>query len=130
MPKKTDSEIEQWVLRELRSSGKVGSREICVFACGEVVTLKGSVQSYKSKLAAEEAAYRVAGVLEIINEIRVKPYTALIEKSSASASLAALRRQGVLVHPTAIEPYGCKSADGVNQVDVRVPGCKRCLNNA
>lgn len=103
MPSKTDSEIEQWVLRELGSSGKLYSPEICVFAFAGVVRLRGSVQSYKNKLAAEEAAYRAPGVLGVVNEIRIEPCAALIGKGSTSISLTEFRRQGGLVHRTAIE---------------------------
>lgn len=42
MRSKTDSEIEQRVLEELRLSDKVGSTEICVFASNGIVKLSGS----------------------------------------------------------------------------------------
>ena len=50
---KTDSEIEQWVLRALSLSGKICSREVCVFACDGVVSLRGSAESSKDKVAIE-----------------------------------------------------------------------------
>jgi hypothetical protein len=103
MPSKSDSEIEQWVLRELGSSGKSHSPEICVFASAGVVRLRGSVQSYRNKLTAEEAAYRAPGVLGVVNEIRIEPCAAVIEKVFTSLSLTKFRRQGGLVHRTAIE---------------------------
>jgi osmotically-inducible protein OsmY len=37
-----------------------------------VVTLTGTVSSYAKRLAAQEAAHRVAGVLDVANDIQVK----------------------------------------------------------
>ena len=54
MHRKTDSEIEQAVLKELQLqelslSEKTCSREVCVFARDGVVTVKGSALSYADK---------------------------------------------------------------------------------
>lgn len=103
MPGKTDSEIEQWVLRELSMSKRICSREVCVFACDGVVRLKGSAQSNKDKLAIEEAARRATGVAGVVNEIRVKTRTALIEEVSASAPLTESPSPGMLIQPKAIQ---------------------------
>jgi hypothetical protein len=80
MRSKTDSEIEQRVLKELRLSDKVGSAEICVFASNGVVELRGSVTGHKNKSAAEVAAYRADDIRGVINEIRIKPRTTRIER--------------------------------------------------
>ncbi len=103
MLRKTDSEIEQWVLRELSLSEKIGSREVCVFACDGVVRLRGSAQSYQDKLAVEEATRRVTGVVGVVNEMRVKPCTALMERVSASVALTVSPSSGALVQPNAIQ---------------------------
>ncbi len=39
----------------------------------KVVTLTGTVSSWAKRLAAQEAAHRVAGVLDVANDIQVKP---------------------------------------------------------
>lgn len=88
MRSKTDSEIEQRVLKELRLSDKVGSAEICVFASNGIVKLSGSVPDYKDKSAAREAAYRADDIRGVINEIRIKPPTARTEKESAGDMLS------------------------------------------
>jgi len=80
MLRKRDSEVEQWVLRELSLSKKVCSPEICVFSRDGVITLRGSAQTYQDKLSVEEATRRATGVVGVVNEMRVKPSTALIEK--------------------------------------------------
>ena len=110
MLRKTDSEIEQWVLRELSLSEKICSREVCVFARDGVVRLKGSAQSCQDKLAVEEATHRATGVVGVVNEMRVKPCNALIEKVSASVPLTEAFRPDMLVHRIATQHSVAKSA--------------------
>jgi hypothetical protein len=110
MLRKTDSEVEQWVLRELSLSKKVCSPEICVLSRHGVVRLQGSAQSYQDKLAVEEATRRATGVVGVVNEMRVKPCTALIEKVSASVPPREAFRQGVLVHRSATQHIVAKAA--------------------
>jgi len=76
-----DSEIEQRVLRELRAEKSVASKELCVFACGAVVTLKGSVRSMRDKLAAKRAARRAQGVIAVMNDVRIRPAAVLTQDS-------------------------------------------------
>lgn len=78
MHRKTDSEIEQWVLRELMVSKKVHSPEICVLARDGVVSLRGSARSFEDRSAVEEATRRATGVVAVMNELRVKPHTHLL----------------------------------------------------
>lgn len=103
MPRKTDSEIEQWVLRELSLSKKVSSPEICVLARDGVVSLRGSAQSFDERSAVEEATRRAAGVVGVINEMRVKPFTALLARVSPTVVPAEAFRPERLVHRTANE---------------------------
>jgi osmotically-inducible protein OsmY len=100
MPRKTDSEVEQWVLREL-SLSEICSREVCVCAREGVVSLRGRAQSEKDKLAIEEATRRAIGVVGVVNELRVKPSTALIENASATVLLKEPLSPGVSVQPIA-----------------------------
>jgi osmotically-inducible protein OsmY len=70
---KTDSQIQQEVLRELKWDTRVAETEIGVTSEDGVVTLRGSVDSYAKRVAAQEAAHRVTGVLDVANDIEVKP---------------------------------------------------------
>lgn len=103
MHRKTDSEIEQWVVREWRSSQKVCSPEICVLAHDGVVRLRGSAQSFEERSAVEEATRCAPGVVGVVNEIRVKPRTALVTKVSPADVLAPALRPDRLVHGIANE---------------------------
>jgi osmotically-inducible protein OsmY len=68
----SDAEIQQEVLRELRWDTRVEETEVGVEVDKGVVTLTGTVSSYAKKLAAQEAAHRVAGVLDVANNVQVK----------------------------------------------------------
>ena len=87
----TDSETEQWVLRELSAREKIRSREICVLARDGVVRLQGSTQSYSDRLAVEEATRGAPGVVSVVNEMKVKVPTGLIAERSATSALAVPR---------------------------------------
>jgi osmotically-inducible protein OsmY len=72
MTRKHDEQIHQDVLRELRWDSRVEETEVGVEVDQGVVTLTGTVASYAKKLAAQEAAHRVAGVLDVANDMHVK----------------------------------------------------------
>ena len=71
--RKTDSEIKQQVLRELKWDSRIGWAQIGVDVGGGIVTLSGVVNTYGKKSAAQQAAHRVAGVLDVANDIEVRP---------------------------------------------------------
>jgi osmotically-inducible protein OsmY len=68
---KTDAQIQQDVLRELKWDPRLEETDVEVEVNGGVVTLTGTVSSYAKRMAGQEAARRVAGVLDIANEIQV-----------------------------------------------------------
>src|SRR5579884_4316782 len=69
---KSDSEIQQDVYDELEWDSRVEATHIGVVVENGVVTLRGTVRSHAERLAAQEAAHRVAGVLDVANDIDVK----------------------------------------------------------
>ena len=81
----TDSETEQWVLRELSLHPRIRSREICVLARDGVVRLQGSTQNYSDGLAVEEATRGAPGVVSVVNEMKVRVPAGLIAERSATA---------------------------------------------
>jgi osmotically-inducible protein OsmY len=72
MAPKSDSEIHRQVLQELKWDTRVEETEVGVEVDKGVVTLTGTVSSYAKKLAAQEAAHRVFGVLDVANDIQIK----------------------------------------------------------
>jgi osmotically-inducible protein OsmY len=68
---KTDTELQQHVMDELKWEPTIHAAEIGVTFKDGVVTLSGSVDSYGKKWAADRAAKRVFGVKAVIEEIKV-----------------------------------------------------------
>ncbi len=70
--RKTDAEIQQDMLREFKWDTRVEETDVGVEVDSGVVTLTGTVSSWAKRMAAQEAAHRVVGVLDVANDIRVK----------------------------------------------------------
>jgi osmotically-inducible protein OsmY len=68
---KTDAELQQHVMDELKWEPTIHAAEIGVAVKDGVVTLSGNVDSYAKKWAADRAARRVFGVKEVAEEIKV-----------------------------------------------------------
>ena len=68
---KTDAELQQHVMDELKWEPTIRAAEIGVAVKDGVVTLSGSVDSYAKKWAADRAAKRVFGVKAVTEEIKV-----------------------------------------------------------
>jgi osmotically-inducible protein OsmY len=87
---RTDEQIQQDVLAELKYDARIQPNEIGVSVHDGIVTLSGWVDSYTKRWAAEEAAHRVRGVRAVVNEIEVRlPTTA--ERSDEDIAAAVLR---------------------------------------
>lgn len=69
---KSDREIQEDVLSELRWDSRIGQTQVGVEVDDGVVTLTGTVDSWWKKVAAKEAAHRVAGVRDVADDVRVK----------------------------------------------------------
>jgi osmotically-inducible protein OsmY len=68
---KTDAELQQHVMDELKWEPTIQAAEIGVAVKDGVVTLSGRVDSYAKKWAADRAAKRVFGVKAVAEEIKV-----------------------------------------------------------
>jgi osmotically-inducible protein OsmY len=92
LAKKADSEVQQDVLRELRWDPRVKETDVGVEVKEGIVTLTGNLGSWGERVAAEEAAHRVRGVLDVANDIVVRsPWTpGRTDTEIASAVRAAL----------------------------------------
>src|ERR1017187_3534366 len=69
---KTDSHIKHDVLEELKWGTRVRETDVGVEVKGGTVTLTGTVDSWAARLAADYAPHRVAGMLDVANQMRVK----------------------------------------------------------
>lgn len=75
--KKSDAQIHQDVLQELRWDTRVSETDVGVEVDDGVVTLTGTVGSWAARVAAQEAAHRVAGVLDVANDVKIKLPTSM-----------------------------------------------------
>jgi hyperosmotically inducible protein len=69
---RSDEQIKHDVTEELQWDTRVNESDIAVTVKGGVVTLLGTTPTYIEKLAAQKAAHRVAGVLDVANDIDVR----------------------------------------------------------
>jgi osmotically-inducible protein OsmY len=87
---RTDAQIQQDVLAELKWEPRVLPNEIGVAVKDGVVTLTGWVDSYTKRWAAEDAAHRVRGVKAVANDIEVR-LSRTDEKTDTDLAAAAVR---------------------------------------
>jgi len=87
---KTDQEIQQDVMNELKWDARLQPNEIGVIVKDGIVTLTGWVDSYLKKWDAEAAAQRVAGVKAVANDIEVKLLSERTDLDIARAATSAL----------------------------------------
>jgi osmotically-inducible protein OsmY len=73
LAKKSDSQITQDVLDEIFWDPAVTVADLSASTSDHRVTLMGTTATYGEKLEAEDAAYRVAGVRDVDNDITVDP---------------------------------------------------------
>src|SRR5581483_10908197 len=79
-------------LKELRWDSRVDETDVGVEVDDAIVTLTGTVRTYAARLAAQEAAHRVKGVLDVVNDIEVKPIGSRTDTDIAADVRLALER--------------------------------------
>lgn len=87
---RTDLELQQDVLAELRYEPRLDEKEIGIRVANGLVTLTGRVRSYAEKVAAVRAVERVLGVRGIANEVTVTPSRAF-EHTDVEIAESAMR---------------------------------------
>jgi osmotically-inducible protein OsmY len=69
---KTDHQLQEDVMDELKWDPKINSSEIAVIVKNGIITVRGIVDSYTKKLAVENAVKRVKDVKCIVEEVTVR----------------------------------------------------------
>jgi hypothetical protein len=69
---KTDAQLQQDVMAELKWEPTLSAAQIGVSAKDGVITLTGAVDGYAKKSEAEDAVKRVAGFTAVVEKIEVK----------------------------------------------------------
>ena len=86
LQKRSDKELTDLISRELRWDSRIGRSDLHVEVNKAVATLTGTVATYVGKIAAQEAAHRVPGVLDVANDIIVKPIDELTRTDTQIAT--------------------------------------------
>jgi osmotically-inducible protein OsmY len=86
----SDEELQRRVLAELDWDPEVEAIEFSVTVEDGIVTLKGIVESYAKKLAAERAALRVRGVRAVANDLVVQERPPISDTELARAVVRTL----------------------------------------
>ena len=87
---KTDEEIQQDVLAELKWDARIRPNEIGVSVKDGIVSLTGWVDSYLKKWTAEDIAHRVSGVKAVANDLEVKLASERTDPDIAESALRAI----------------------------------------
>lgn len=98
MRRRTDDEIKHDILSELTWDTRTWDQMINVEVDRGVVTLDGTVSSYAQKTAAENAAHKVAGVLDVVNELFIKRRRPHTDAEIARAVRQALKGTYIIPH--------------------------------
>lgn len=69
---KSDAQIKADVLNELKWDSTVDETEVGVQVHNGIVTLTGNISAYPKKLAARDAAHRVWGVLDVVDDMKIR----------------------------------------------------------
>ena len=93
-----DTKIQEAVEHELAWDTRLDGNALSVAVTDGVVTLKGVCRSRAEQHAAQEAARHVAGVLDVANEISVRPAQDLPDAEIAAAVRRALEWDSCVDH--------------------------------
>jgi osmotically-inducible protein OsmY len=110
-----DTDLQHYVERELEWEPSVHQRQIGVTVKNGAVHLDGHVESYWEKCAAEAAAWRIAHIKSVANEIRVTlPFDAQRDDDDLALAAMAVLEANCLV-PATVEVQvsgGCVTLAG------------------
>jgi osmotically-inducible protein OsmY len=107
---KTDSELKTDVTRELACDTRIDETAIGISVHHGVVMLNGTVGSWAEKQAVEHAAHRVAGALDVANDVEITPSWSAMRRDADIAE--AVRRALTSDHLVPDQQIRCTVADG------------------
>lgn len=143
MTYKSDEALQGEVMFQLGWDSRVKQTEVGVTVHGGIVTLTGTVDSYAKKLAAQQAAHRVSGVLDVVNDLEVQvPGDQIHDDNDIAAALRHALEWNVLVPANKIHStvsngwvtlkgeveYYRERVDAERAVSV-LPGVRGVINN-
>lgn len=124
MKKRSDEQIKHDVQSELLWDTRLWNLKIKVLVENGVVTLLGTAPSYLQKLAAQEAAHHVKGVLDVANEVTVNVRKEKTDEEIARAVRTALEWNALVHH----EKIKTSVSDGSVTLEGSVNSMRECLD--
>jgi osmotically-inducible protein OsmY/uncharacterized protein (DUF2267 family) len=113
----SDAEIQTYIKDALLWSPDVDPSHIQIGVENGRVQLEGTVRLYAEKMSAEEAAGRVTGVQDVINQIAVVPTERILDQAIAQNVLSALE-----LHPELnLQNIDVEVSDGLVTLSGTVP---------
>jgi osmotically-inducible protein OsmY len=106
----SDNDLQRYVSEELYWDPKVDSEAIAVSVDGGVVTLRGTVGSFREKREAKQDAERVYGVTDVKNDLEVRILT---DQRSSDAELRGNILQAMMLDSLIPATIDAKVDDGV-----------------
>ncbi|MFW6285772.1 MAG: BON domain-containing protein [Nanoarchaeota archaeon] len=91
-----DNEIKRRVNDLLLFNPDIDSTDIIVSSEDGIVTLSGNVDAFWKKTRAEELAYNIFGVWDVINELTIVPSNDIDDKIIADDIMASLKRKSTV----------------------------------
>jgi osmotically-inducible protein OsmY len=91
-----DAEISRNIKNMLTLNNNINAINIDVTTSGGVVTLSGKADTYWEKFDAEDIANTATGVVEVINEITVKPVKSVIDEEIKEDIVKAYERSSLI----------------------------------
>lgn len=89
---KSDNQINKDVERELAWDARTSRLKLVVGATDGIVSLNGAVENYGDRVAAQNAAHRVQGLMDVVNNLIVKPKRPFTDEEIAHGVRHALMR--------------------------------------
>lgn len=122
MEQPADSRIATDILDTLAWDARLAHEGIRVSVSDGVVRLTGTVPTYDDRYLAAEDAWRVKGVREVVNELRVEPGVVRSDEEIARDVYRALTRD-----PISVEGLAVRVAGGVVHLDGVAPNLRAKL---
>ena len=91
-----DAEISRNIKNMLTLNNNINAINIDVTTSGGIVTLSGRADSYWEKFDAEDIANTAMGVVEVLNEITVKPVKSVIDEEIREDIVKAYERSSLI----------------------------------
>ncbi|MBD2773713.1 BON domain-containing protein [Iningainema tapete] len=88
----TDEEIVSNVMNALTQNPDIDANKINVSVIGGLLTLQGTVDAFWKKFQAENTAYGITGVIDVVNEIAIVPTKEAEDEEIARSIENALER--------------------------------------